>query len=156
LLPCPWSLVSPVRVPGPVSHLDHTTNDSVHEIVASLAGDTAVYGYKGDRNLLGLLTLYNISPLIPSTPVKPDARINADRSIHQPDTLYYTSGTGRPFVALVSRDCGLHWKSVKGNISTASHNADLLKLVGNPLNESQYFLATSKGVFRSDDGGLHW
>ena len=36
-----------------------------------------------------------------------------------------------------------------------SDNANLLKLVGNPEDETQYFLATSKGVFRSarDDDG---
>jgi photosystem II stability/assembly factor-like uncharacterized protein len=124
-----------------------------------VAGDTRVFAYIGNRvTQLGLLPLSDITPPLPSrpAPTKPDARINADRSKHQPETLYYTSGVGKPRLAYVSRKAGKSWIDVTGDIVSQSGDANLLKLIGNPGNNTQYFLATSKGVFRSDDGGVHW
>ncbi len=161
-----WFLVSndPITGPGVISHVDATVNLKSYQIVATVAGDTRVFAYIGDLRILGLgqLPLSDITPPLPSSPTytKPDARINVDRSTFQPNTLYYTSGMGTPRLAYVSRkggkDFGKDWKDVTGDIVSKSDNADLLKLVGNPGNEKQYFLATSKGVFRSDDGGAHW
>jgi hypothetical protein len=149
----------PIRGPGVISNVDATVNPDLYQIVATVAGDTRVFAYIGNRVArLGLLPLSEITPSFPPgpAPTKPDARINADRSKHQPETLYYASGMGKPRLAYVSRKAGKSWINVTGDIVSKSGDASLLKLIGNPGDETQYFLATSKGVFRSDDGGVHW
>jgi hypothetical protein len=151
--------------PGVISNVDVTVNPNVYEIVATVAGDDRVWAFHGFRDQLGALTLYDISPPRPSNPTNADAKINADRSVYQPDTLYYTSGIGHYTVdkkqirlAYVSRVQieGALWTDVTGDIASVSDNADLLKLIGNPAIETELFLATSKGVFSSEDGGVHW
>jgi hypothetical protein len=165
-----WFLVSndPITGPGVISHVDATVNLKSYQIVATVAGDTRVFAYIGDLRIfgLGLLPLSDITPPLPSSPTytKPDARINADRSTFQPNTLYYSSGVGKPRLAYVSRkggkDFGKDWKDITGDIVSKSDDADLLKLIGNPTSSvEEYFLATSKGVFRGargTDGEVHW
>jgi hypothetical protein len=158
-----WDLVSndPITGPGVISHVDATANLQRYQIVATVAGDTRVFAYTGDRFDLGLLPLSEITPPLPSSPAptQPDARINADRSKSRPNTLYYASGVGKPRKAYVSKgekDFGKDWENVTGDIVSKSHDADLMKLIGNPGKKGQYFLATSNGVFRSDDGGATW
>lgn len=163
--PTSWKAVSDAEIPGPgvISNADVVVDPDVREIVATVAGETGVWAYIGRRDQLGSLPLSDISPSRPGSPVKPDARINADRSGVQPQTLYYTSGMGHYTVsgqnvrlAYASRDGGKHWLDLTGDIATVSGDANLLKLIGNPGNQAQYFLATTKGVFRSDDLGIHW
>lgn len=165
-----WKRVGPDKIPvaGRLSNVDVTVDPFNYEIVATVAGDDGIYAYIGGRDQLGSLPLSDISPPRPGIPTQRDARINADRSVYQPGTLYYTSGEGHYTVgkdqvrlAYVSIDGGFHWTDVTGDIATVSGNANLLKLVGNPASagdpsRGQYFLATTKGVFRSDDGGAHW
>jgi hypothetical protein len=59
-------------------------------------------------------------------------------------------------VAYVSHDGGSSWIDVTGNIATVSDNARLQKLIGFPGQDYLLYLATTKGVFRSDDRGRHW
>ena len=130
-----WAYVSLAGIPGPgvLSNVDVTVNPTRYEIVATVAGSAFAWAYIGERHLLGVLPLVPISPPgVPAYPTKPDARINADRSVLQPDTIYYTSGVGTPRLAYVSRDAGSHWKDVEGDIETVSNDANLVKLVGNP------------------------
>jgi len=169
----PWQLVGPVLpVPGLVSNVDATTNPDRYQIVVTVAGLDDVYLYHGSRDQLGSLTLSsNISPIagFVRCGTTEDGRINADRSKHRPTTLYYTTGTshftdcttdGKEFrMAFVSHDAGTNWTDVTGDIADVSGNADLIKLIGNPGDENEFFLATSKGVFRGhvhDDGTVHW
>lgn len=149
--------LEPITGPGIISHVDAVVDPDIYQIVVTVAGDTGVYSYIGSRDQpLRNLTLSEISPPRPSNPKNPDARINADRHPYQPDTLYYTSGLGKPTRAHVSRDGGQSWTDVKGDIDSMSDNAKLLKLIGHPALENEFFLATTKGVFRSVDGGRHW
>ncbi len=164
----PWRPVSllPILVPGVISNVDATIDPDQIEIVATVAGDTGVYAFLGPRSLLGVLLLGDISPPRPANPVDKDARINADRSTRRRTTLYYTSGDGHYNVdgaevrlAYVSHDGGSSWTEVTGDIATVSDNANLVKLIGNPGDKSEFFLATNKGVFRGDrgkDGKVHW
>ena len=156
----PWNLVGTHLISSDklVSNLDVTVDPESYEIVGSLAGDVHVFRYVGDRNHLGSLSYSDITPPLPASPApsEQDARINADRSNYQPATVYYTSGRGTPRVAFVSRDGGNHWTEVTGDIVGKSNDADLIKLIGNPALEDELFLATSNGIFRSENGGKCW
>jgi len=79
-----------------------------------------------------------------------DAHANADKSTLQPDTIYYTTGASRPSQAFVSTDGGQTWTDVTGNMTTGKNGPDFVKLLANPRNLNQLFLATTEGVFRSD------
>jgi hypothetical protein len=159
-----WTLAGPAIpvIGGSVSNIDVTTNPELYEIVGVLDQDTRAFAYTGSRSQpLGptSLSYSDITPPLPAAPAThPDARINADRSIYAPTTIYYTSGLGSPRLAFMSPDGGAHWTDVLGNIAAKSGNAALLKLVGNPANYpvTEFFLATTKGVFRSVDGGKCW
>ncbi len=160
-LTCDWQLVGPDRVPGTITQLDHTTNPSLHEIVLTLKDDHRLFAYSDVRGHLGALPLFERTPPLCGTPAPPtcdppanaDARTNADRSTLQPDTVYYTSGRARPSSAFMSFDGGVTWTDVRGDID---QDVDLYRLVANPKDTSQLYLATSDGVFRSLDGGAHW
>jgi hypothetical protein len=155
-----WLAVSPSTVPNSIAELDHTTNPQLHTLVATLVGDTRLFVYTGPRSVIGTLTLQERTPPLCSSaaesctlPAPGDARTNADPSSLQPDTIYYTTGTGRPRRAFMSVDAGLTWKEVTGDLPG---ELDLFRLVANPKNVNQLFIATSRGVFRSLDGGTHW
>jgi len=160
-LTCDWQPVGPDTVPETITQLDHTTNPDLHEMVLTLKDDHRLFVFSDVRANLGSLPLFERTPPLCGTPPPPtcdppanaDARTNADRSTLQPDTVYYTSGRGRPTSAFMSFDGGVTWTDVKGDIDP---DIDLYRLVANPKNPSQLFLATSDGVFRSLDGGGHW
>jgi hypothetical protein len=87
-----------------------------------------------------------------------DARVNADRSPTRPETIYYTTGISRPSQAFVwlppAENLGTsHWSNVTGALPGSM---DFNRLVANPSNLDQLFLATSDGVWRSDSGGVCW
>jgi hypothetical protein len=156
----PWTLVSSDFLSSSsfVSNLDVAVDPNAYLIVGSLAGDVHVFRFKGERKNLGSLSYSDITPTLPVSPApsSPDARINADKSSSQPETVYYTSGYGTPRLAFVSRDGGDSWTEVTGDIVEKSDNAALLKLIGNPGLKEELFLATSNGLFRSEDGGKCW
>src|SRR5262249_52878032 len=158
---CDWQLVGPDKVPGSIVELDHTTNPARHELVMTVSGDQRLFAYSGARADLGSLPLEERTPPLCGTPPPPtcappadaDARTNADRSTLPPATIYYTRGRARPTSTFMSFDAGVTWIDVKGDIDP---DLDLYRLVANPRDTSQLFLATSAGVFRSLDGGGHW
>ena len=80
--------------------------------------------------------------------------LTAARHALQPNIVYYATGGGRPSRALISPDRGkpLTWIDVTGNLAADLPNADYWELVSNPRNNNQMFLATSVGVFRTDNG----
>jgi hypothetical protein len=81
----------------------------------------------------------------------------ADRSIAKPDWVYYVTGLTRPSMAFLSTNRGLNWWNVtSASLSHLPDDANFNDLVANPGNQHQLFLATSVGVFRSDDTGIHW
>jgi hypothetical protein len=162
-LPCGWQPVSFVPISGVITNIDHTTNPVLHAIPVTLADDFHLSAYFGPRFQATDLSLVDITPhsLSCDRPgatciQKPDTRANADRSSLQPDTIYYTTGTGRPSRAFVTRDNGTHWTDVTGNMANDHPLASLNKLIGNPRDPAECFLATSRGVFHSADGGATW
>jgi photosystem II stability/assembly factor-like uncharacterized protein len=158
---CGWQLVGPTKVLGVITHVDHTTNDQLHVLPVSIAGSFQVFAYIGPRGFLGSLPLVEITPQELGCPDKTcihqaDSRINADRSTLQPNTLYYTTGAGRPSNAFVSRDNGFSWTNITHGLGGEHPRADFNKLIGNPQNPEEFFLATSRGVFHTTNNGHKW
>ena len=153
----PWAFAGPYRFPGTITRLDHTTNPSRHDLVLTLEGDRHVYVLTGPRAQLGGLEPdMRIPGLSPSSNGMKDARVNADRSAAQPDTIYYTTGTTRPSQAFVSTNCGKTWTEVTANMHKISPDTDFYKLICNPQNPKQLFLATGRGVFETDPSTGKW
>jgi hypothetical protein len=140
-----------------ITHLDHTTNPDRHEIIVTREDRRGLWAYVGPRDKLGDLQIMDITPPLPdlTNDVK-DAHANADKSGLQPDTLYYTTGASRPSRAFISKDGGHFWSDVTGDLP--QFGSDFNKLIGNPRNLSELFLATSTGVYRTVDcgKGCHW
>lgn len=148
----PWLPISPAVLGGTVNHLDHTTDKDVHQIILTLAGRRRLTSFAGPRTQIGDYVRRGITP-----PIKKlvdggtrDAHANADKSVLQPDTIYYTTGASRPSQAFISTDGGQTWLEVTGNMPTGKKAPDFVKLLANPRNLDQMFLATTRGVFRSD------
>ena len=147
-----WLPVSPDTLDGVVNHVDHTTNRDVHQIIATLDGHRALFSYSGARSSLGDYRRVPITPSLRKLAegADRDAHANADKSTLQPDTIYYTTGASRPSQAFISTDRGQSWNEVTGNMKTGNNGPDFVKLLANPRNLDQMFLATTEGVFRSD------
>lgn len=85
-----------------------------------------------------------------------ECHIAADRSTLSPYTVTYVTGASRPSQAFLSNDRGKKWKEVTGDLATNLPNANYWKLIANPGDQRQLFLATDQGVYRSDNGGVNW
>jgi len=157
--PLDWRPVSPALLPGEVREVDHTTNPAIHEIIATVKSQRSLFALTGPRSSLGNLVLADITPPIPAlSNGKRDARANADKSTLMPDTIFYTTGSSRPSRAFLSTSGGREhtWVNVTGDLPAGNEGPDFLKLIVNPRNVSQMFLATSEGVYRTDSAGFHW
>ena len=154
-----WRNVSPGGLPGEISHLDHTTDPTRHTLIITVKRDSRLFELSGSRTQLGSLTLTEITPLR-ALRGNIDAHANADKSSLQPHTLYYTTAGASPSRAFVSTTDGLSWHDVTGDLLTlVGSDTHLVKLIGNPRDLNQLFIATSKGVFRTDTGegaNPHW
>jgi hypothetical protein len=146
-----WEQASHFVLQGVVTHLDHTTNHDRHEIIITREDRRSLWAYVGLRGTLGNLQIMDITPPLPNLMnATKDAHANADKSGLQPDTLYYTTGMSRPSRAYVSNDGGHSWVDVTGaGIPTDESGPDFNKLIGNPRNLFELFLATSKGVYHA-------
>jgi len=96
------------------------------------------------------------TPPLPSGSWDNDCQIAADRSSLRPYTLTYTTGASRPSRAYISNDRGLHWTDVTGDLTTKLPDGNYWKLIANPADQTQLFLATDTGIYRSDNGGVNW
>lgn len=85
-----------------------------------------------------------------------DSQIAADRSSSRPYTVTYTTGAARPSQAFISNDRGQTWTEVTGDLATKLPDASFWKLIANPGDQSQLFLGTDQGIYRSDNGGVNW
>lgn len=155
-----WERASYHVLNSVITHLDHTTNHAFHEILCTREGRRGLVAYMGSRGQLGNLDLIDITPPLPAlTNGMKDARANADKSGLQPDTIFYTTGNSRPSRALRSTDGGESWIDVTGDLPTDQRKLDFNKLIANPRNPAQLFLATSQGVYRCDFNIIdrfHW
>ena len=79
-----------------------------------------------------------------------DSQIAADRSSSRPYTVTYTTGAARPSQALISNDRGQTWTEVTGDLATKLPDASFWKLIANPGDQSQLFLGTDQGIYRSE------
>jgi hypothetical protein len=154
----PWAAASGWSFPGEASNLDHTTEPALHQLLLTLKDSRKLYVLTDVRAHLGLLPFFDQTP--PSLPATTngtdDAHGNADRSDLKPQTIYYTTAKSRPSRAYKSDDGGQHWTDVTGDMPTGTSGPDFNKLIGNPKNALQLFLATTQGVWRSDTAGVHW
>jgi hypothetical protein len=153
-----WEQASHFVLQGVFTHLDHTTNHDSHEIIVTREDRRSLWAYVGPRGQLGNLQIMDITPPLPDlTNGIKDAHANADKSGLQPDTLYYTTGLSRPSRAFISNDGGHSWIDVTGDLP--QFGPDFNKLIGNPRNLFELFLATSKGVYHTVFdfvNGFHW
>jgi hypothetical protein len=85
-----------------------------------------------------------------------DSLVAADRSSSRPYTVTYTTATARPSQAFLSNDRGQTWREVTGDLATKLPDANYWKLIANPGDQSQLFLGTDQGIYRSDNGGTNW
>ena len=95
-------------------------------------------------------------PPLPAGSAFNDSQIAADRSSLRPYTVTYTTGVSRPSRAYLSNDRGQHWTDVTGDLAFTLTDASYWKLVANPSDQTQLFLGTDVGVYRSDNGGANW
>ena len=146
-----WETASNHTLEGVITHLDHTTNSGFHKIIVTREDRRTLFAFHGPRGHLGNLDLANITPPLPDlTNGVKDARANADKSGLQPNTIYYTTGSSRPSRAFISTNGGHGWTDVTGDLPTDDNGPDFNKLIQNPRDLSQLFLATSQGVYRCD------
>lgn len=83
---------------------------------------------------------------------------SADRNPGRPDTAYqvvFKASTGHISLALTD-SAGVQWENVTGNINDLAQWASPYELIGNSNDLNQLFVATSIGVFRSDNRGQTW
>jgi hypothetical protein len=156
-----WLPVGPDIPSGTVQQLDHTTSATEHFLPFTVQGTRRLWAYRGPYGALGSLTLHDLTPNLPLkalTNTAQDARVNADRSPLRTEVVYYTTGFSRPSQALIRHrgagtDGGVAWYDVTGNMPT---NMDFYRLIANPQSLQELFLATSDGVYRSENGGGCW
>jgi Bacterial Ig-like domain (group 3) len=105
---------------------------------------------------LGSMTYVDRTPPVSVFSSFNDSQIAADRSSSKPYTVTYTTGAARPSQAFLSNDRGQTWTEVTGDLATKLPNASFWKLIANPGDQTQLFLGTDQGVYRSDNGGKNW
>jgi hypothetical protein len=105
---------------------------------------------------LGAMTYVDRTPPLSSHAEKSDSQIAADRSTSRPYTVTYTTGGSRPSQAFLSNDRGQTWTEVTGDLASKLPDASYWKLLANPIDQRQLFLATDQGIYRSDNFGANW
>jgi len=105
---------------------------------------------------LGTMSYEDRTPGLPFGSSNNDSQLAADRSSSRPYTVTYVTGAARPSRAFLSNDRGQTWKDVTGDLATNLPDASYWKLVANPADQTQLFLGTDQGIFRSDNGGVNW
>jgi len=105
---------------------------------------------------LGSMTYVDRTPPVSIFSSFNDSQIAADRSSSRPYTVTYTTGSSRPSQAFLSNDRGQTWTEVTGDLATKLPNASYWKLIANPGDQTQLFLGTDQGIYRSDNGGKNW
>ena len=105
---------------------------------------------------IGNMTYLDRTPPLASNSTFSDSQIAADRSDSRPYTVTYVTGGSRPSQAFLSNDRGTTWSEVTGDLTSKLPSASYWKLVANPEDQSQLFLATDQGVYRSDNFGVNW
>jgi len=105
---------------------------------------------------LGNMSYENRTPPLSRSSTFSDSQIAADRSSSRPFTVTYTTGGARPSQAFLSNDRGQSWTEVTGDLVSKLPSASYWKLIANPQDQSQLFLATDQGIYRSDNSGVNW
>ncbi len=83
---------------------------------------------------------------------------SADRNPGRANTAYqvvFKESTGQISLALTDT-AAVQWENVTGNINSLASGALPFELIGHPNDLNQLFVATSIGVFRSDNRGQTW
>ena len=105
---------------------------------------------------LGNMGYENRTPPLSHSSTFNDSQVAADRSSSRPFTVTYTTGIARPSQAFLSNDRGQTWTEVTGDLASRLPDASYWKLVANPQDQRQLFLATDQGIYRSDNFGANW
>ena len=153
---CDWSAANAVAVPGPFM-MDASNDQNAYTFytVPWNSGRLNVMdGYVDGP--LGSMSYEDRTPPLPAGSQLKDSRIAADRSSSRPYTVTYVTATSKPVAAFLSNDRGQTWTDVTGDLRTKLPNGAFWKLIANPGDQQNLFLATDTGVYRSDNGGTNW
>ncbi|MFO0985452.1 MAG: hypothetical protein U1E76_27595 [Planctomycetota bacterium] len=152
---CNWRAVNSMPLPTTIKVFD-VANDPFDLVfyVNDWAGtvyvmDTSVHGR------LGNMTFSNRTPVLPNGSTRTDGYAIADRFVSQPNTVYYTTAISTPARTLMSTDRGVHWTDCTGNLANGAYGY-FWELVSLPTNQNVLLLATSVGLYRSDNRGASW
>src|ERR1700733_6767900 len=105
---------------------------------------------------LGSMGYENRTPPVSNHSTFSDSQVAADRSSSRPYTVTYTTGVARPSQAFLSNNRGQSWTEATGALASKLPSASYWKLIANPQDQSQLFLATDQGIYRSDNFGANW
>jgi hypothetical protein len=163
---CSWTPLHAGNLPALFAS---TTLGDVFVAVANNAIADVVYlgAHKSDKVyvLTGSAPNMTITERTPSfTPLATETNgnvsfLSADRNPGRPQTIYQTfraaTQAGRIYLAL-SDNAGQTWEDVSGNINAVATGSTPHELIGNSADLNQLFVATSVGVYRSDNRGVTW
>jgi hypothetical protein len=153
--PTPTGWVNMIAGGGQLSwtgkSIESVTNQNAYAYYVSEWGGGRVAVLEGTP---GACTVFDRTP--PGMSGRSDCIVTADKSIVEPDTVYYVTGYSNPGRAFVSYNRGVSWTNVTGDSNTIAPNAFYWQLAVLPNNHNVLFLSTSVGVLRSDNGGLNW
>ena len=155
---CDWSPANSFLFPLPGPFMMDASNDQNAYVFYTVPWNSGrLYVLDGySDGPLGSMSYEDRTPPLPAGSQLIDSRIAADRSSSRPYTVTYVTSTSRPSRALLSNDRGQTWTDVTGDLSWKLSNGYFWKLVANPGDQQNLFLATDTGVYRSDNGGTNW
>ena len=160
---CDWFKINANDpIPGKIRIADQANNNLHWIYYATLWWDSPVSSTglyvldSSEHGFPGSMGWEERTPPLPTLVVDSDAAAFADRSVLQPQTVYYTTGFARPSRAFLSIDAGRTWEDVTGNLVADLPDATYHELIGNPSNLDVLFLATDVGVFATEDRGTTW
>ncbi|MBZ5654172.1 MAG: Ig-like domain repeat protein [Acidobacteriia bacterium] len=155
---CDWSQANSYLFPLPGPFMMDASNDQNAYVFYTVPWNSGkLYVLDGySDGPLGSMFYEDRTPPLPAGSQLKDSRIAADRSSSRPYTVTYVTSSSRPPRALLSNDRGQTWTDVTGDLSWKLPNGYFWKLVANPGDQQNLFLATDTGVYRSDNGGANW
>jgi len=151
---CDWLWANSKLLPDGFKYIDASNDPNAY--VFYVTGWPSSKLYVADSytdGSLSTMTYEDRTPPLPSgSSLNGAGIIAADRSSLRPYTVTYTTGGAKPARAYISNDRGLHWTDVTGDLPDGQY----IKLVANPTDQTQMFLATDTSVYRTDNAGVNW
>jgi len=158
-----WSVLHAGNLPA--DFWGNGPGDWVNLSVANNSGADVVYVNRVGSNRVLVLTgtapnmVINVrSPTVGSIPAAgSSSRLQADRNPGRPNSAYFAMAQNDATIRLAfTHDAGLNWTSATGDINSIATGEAPQELIASSLDPRQLWLATTGGVYQSDDSGAHW